>query len=47
MGLMGPLGHIVRVRLASVLASQRVVFFISKLNNQDLGSCGSIWRPAR
>jgi NADPH:quinone reductase-like Zn-dependent oxidoreductase len=34
--LMGPLGHIVKVRLASLRASQRVVFFISKLNNQDL-----------
>jgi NADPH:quinone reductase-like Zn-dependent oxidoreductase len=34
--LMGPLGHIVKVRLASLRASQRVVFFIAKLNNQDL-----------
>jgi NADPH:quinone reductase-like Zn-dependent oxidoreductase len=34
--LLGPLGHIVKVRLASLRASQRVVFFISKLNNQDL-----------
>ena len=34
--LLGPLGHIVKVRLASLRASQRVVFFISKLHNQDL-----------
>jgi NADPH:quinone reductase-like Zn-dependent oxidoreductase len=34
--LMGPLGHILKVRLASLRASQRVVFFISSLNNQDL-----------
>jgi NADPH:quinone reductase-like Zn-dependent oxidoreductase len=34
--LLGPLGHIVRVRLASLRASQKVVFFISKLNRHDL-----------
>jgi NADPH:quinone reductase-like Zn-dependent oxidoreductase len=34
--LLGPLGHILQVRLASLRASQRVVFFISKENNQDL-----------
>jgi len=34
--LLGPLGHIVKVRLASLRASQRVLFFISKLNPQDL-----------
>jgi NADPH:quinone reductase-like Zn-dependent oxidoreductase len=34
--LLGPLGHIVKVRLASLRASQRVLFFISKLNHQDL-----------
>jgi NADPH:quinone reductase-like Zn-dependent oxidoreductase len=34
--LLGPLGHIVKVRLASLRASQRVVFFISKLHHQDL-----------
>jgi NADPH:quinone reductase-like Zn-dependent oxidoreductase len=35
--LLGPLGHIVKVRLASLRASQRVVFFISKVHHQDLG----------
>ena len=34
--LLGPLGHIVKVRLASLRASQKVRFFISKLNRQDL-----------
>ena len=34
--LLGPLGHIVTVRLASLRASQKVVFFISKARNQDL-----------
>jgi hypothetical protein len=32
--LLGPLGHIARVRLASLRASQRMVFFISKLNSR-------------
>jgi NADPH:quinone reductase-like Zn-dependent oxidoreductase len=34
--LLGPLGHILEVRLASLGASQKVGFFISKLRNQDL-----------
>ena len=34
--LLGPLEHIGKVRLASLRASQRVVFFISKRRNQDL-----------
>jgi NADPH:quinone reductase-like Zn-dependent oxidoreductase len=34
--LLGPLGHMAKVRLASLRASQRVVFFISKSNNEDL-----------
>jgi NADPH:quinone reductase-like Zn-dependent oxidoreductase len=34
--LLGPLGHIVKVRLASLRASQRVSFFISKENHLDL-----------
>jgi NADPH:quinone reductase-like Zn-dependent oxidoreductase len=33
---MGPLGHIVRVRVASLRASQKVTSFISKLNKEDL-----------
>jgi NADPH:quinone reductase-like Zn-dependent oxidoreductase len=34
--LLGPLGHIVRVRLASMIGSQRVVFFIAKFNKPDM-----------
>jgi NADPH:quinone reductase-like Zn-dependent oxidoreductase len=34
--LLGPLDHIGKVRLASLRASQRVVFFISKRRNEDL-----------
>lgn len=34
--LLGPLGHIGTVRLATMWASQRVRFFISKSNRQDL-----------
>jgi NADPH:quinone reductase-like Zn-dependent oxidoreductase len=34
--LMGPLSHIVKVRLASLRASQKVIFFIAKLNKEDL-----------
>jgi NADPH:quinone reductase-like Zn-dependent oxidoreductase len=34
--LLGPLGHILKVRLASLRASQKVTFFISKAKHQDL-----------
>jgi NADPH:quinone reductase-like Zn-dependent oxidoreductase len=34
--LLGPLAHVARVRLASVRSSQKVVFFIAKLNKEDL-----------
>jgi NADPH:quinone reductase-like Zn-dependent oxidoreductase len=34
--LLGPLDHIVKVRLASLRASQKVAFFISKARHQDL-----------
>jgi NADPH:quinone reductase-like Zn-dependent oxidoreductase len=34
--LLGPLSHIIGVRLASLRASQKVVFFISKADHQDL-----------
>jgi NADPH:quinone reductase-like Zn-dependent oxidoreductase len=34
--LLGPLGHIIGVRLASLRASQKVVFFISRPDRQDL-----------
>jgi NADPH:quinone reductase-like Zn-dependent oxidoreductase len=34
--LLGPLDHIGKIRLASLRASQKVVFFISKRRNEDL-----------
>ncbi len=35
-GPLGPLGHIAKVRLASVPSSQRAVFFVAKFNMPDL-----------
>ena len=34
--VIGPLSHIIEVRLASLRASQKVTFFIAKLTNEDL-----------
>jgi NADPH:quinone reductase-like Zn-dependent oxidoreductase len=34
--LLGPLGHVVGVRLASLRGSRKVVFFIAKLNKEDM-----------
>jgi NADPH:quinone reductase-like Zn-dependent oxidoreductase len=34
--LLGPLGHIVKVRLAALRSSQKVVFFIAKFNKADM-----------
>ena len=34
--LIGPLGHIVKLRLASVPSSQKAVFFIAKFNKADM-----------
>jgi NADPH:quinone reductase-like Zn-dependent oxidoreductase len=34
--LLGPLGHVIKVRLASLRASQKVAFFIAKLTREDL-----------
>ena len=36
--LLGPLGHIAKVRLASLRASQKAVFFISKSTPEDLAA---------
>jgi NADPH:quinone reductase-like Zn-dependent oxidoreductase len=35
--LLGPLGHIAKVRLASVRGSQKAVFFVASLNGADMG----------
>jgi NADPH:quinone reductase-like Zn-dependent oxidoreductase len=34
--LLGPLSHVVKVRLAALRSSRKVVFFIAKLNKEDL-----------
>ena len=34
--LIGPLGHVVGVRLAAMRSSQKVVFFIAKFNKEDM-----------
>ena len=34
--LLGPLGHIARMKLASVRGSQKLVFFIAKINRPDM-----------
>ena len=34
--LIGPLGHVVKVRLASLRSNQKVVFFLAKTNKADL-----------
>lgn len=34
--LVGPLGHVVKTRLAGVIGSRKVVFFIAKLNKPDM-----------
>ena len=34
--LIGPLGHIVKVRLAALRSSQKVVFFVARVNKADL-----------
>ena len=35
-GILGPLTHIMKLRLASVLGSRKAVFFISKVNKADM-----------
>ena len=40
--LIGPLGHVVRVRLAAVRGSRKVVFFIAKFNKADMVVLGEL-----
>jgi NADPH:quinone reductase-like Zn-dependent oxidoreductase len=40
--LLGPLSHVVKLRLASTPSSQKVVFFITKLNKPDLAVMGEL-----
>ena len=34
--LIGPLGHLVKVRLAALRRSQKVAFFVAKMNKADM-----------
>jgi NADPH:quinone reductase-like Zn-dependent oxidoreductase len=40
--LLGPLGHLLRVKLASTHDSRRAVFFIAKPNGEDLATLGEL-----
>jgi NADPH:quinone reductase-like Zn-dependent oxidoreductase len=45
--LLGPLGHILKVRLASLPASQKMTFFISKADRQDLEALAELLEAGR
>jgi NADPH:quinone reductase-like Zn-dependent oxidoreductase len=40
--LLGPLGHVLRVKLAAALGSRRAAFFIAKPNSDDLATLGEL-----
>lgn len=40
--LLGPLGHIVRLRLASLVGSRKVVFFVATFNRADMAALGDL-----
>jgi NADPH:quinone reductase-like Zn-dependent oxidoreductase len=35
-GVMGPMGHVIKMRLASVFSSRKAVFFVAKFNSADM-----------
>jgi NADPH:quinone reductase-like Zn-dependent oxidoreductase len=45
--LLGPLGHVVRSRLAAIRASQRVVFFIAKFDREDMETLRGLLEDGR
>ncbi len=45
--LLGPLSHIIKVRLAAVRSSRKAVFFIANLNKQDLGFLGELFEAGK
>jgi NADPH:quinone reductase-like Zn-dependent oxidoreductase len=45
--LLGPLGHVIRVRLAAWRGSQKAVFFMAKLNRADLGVLRELLESAK
>jgi NADPH:quinone reductase-like Zn-dependent oxidoreductase len=40
--LLGPLGHIVRIRLAALRGSQKAIFFVASFNGPDLRVLGEL-----
>ena len=46
-GLIGPLGHIVKVRLASLRSRQKAGFFVAKLNRADLVVVGEFLQSGK
>ena len=45
--VLGPLGHVIRVKLASVLGRRKAVFFISKPNREDLAALRDLIEDGR
>ena len=40
--LLGPLGHVVRIKLAAMTSGRKAVFFIAKPNGEDLATLGDL-----
>jgi NADPH:quinone reductase-like Zn-dependent oxidoreductase len=45
--LLGPLSHVIKVRLAALRASRKVTFFIAKPNKEDLVTLGELLETGR
>jgi NADPH:quinone reductase-like Zn-dependent oxidoreductase len=43
----GPLGHVVRIRLASLGSGRRVVFFIASYNHADMATLGTLMEEGK
>jgi NADPH:quinone reductase-like Zn-dependent oxidoreductase len=46
-GVLGPLGHIIKLRLASLRGSQKAVFFIAKINKADMEAMHELLESGR
>ncbi len=45
--LLGPLEHVIGMRLASIGSGRRLVFFVARLNKEDLETLGDLLEPGR
>jgi NADPH:quinone reductase-like Zn-dependent oxidoreductase len=45
--LIGPLSHIIRMRLASFRASQKVLFFVANFNREDFSALGKLMESGK